>query len=269
MLGRLKAKIRSIVLGNQADQPRQKSLRTWNKVLRNGKYPHLGFDCEDEARGALPVIDDHTMASYERMVTLWQQIRYVDKAGVSGSLVECGTWKGGASGMMALAHMASGTPSRPLHLFDSFEGLPEPDGVKDGDRAVGYSAGRASAQLESIGQCVGPLEDNQHLMRGLVRYPEELTHYHVGWFQDTLTLETAKNIGEIAVLRIDGDWYESTKICLDVLFPQVSDGGIVVFDDYGAWPGCKRAVDEFAEKMERPPLLNHVDPATRYWIVAR
>ncbi|SLM46424.1 Macrocin-O-methyltransferase domain-containing protein [Nitrospira japonica] len=229
-------------------------------------HPLENYDDEEAARGALEVVRPYTMLSYRRLITLWQQIRYLDTASVPGAMVECGTWKGGACGMMVLAHRCAGDVSRPLHLFDSFQGLPEPQSEKDGDMAVRYAADRASGSLNGIGKCVGPLEDNQRLLGEIVGYPSELTHYHVGWFQDTLRT-VPETVGTIALLRIDGDWYESTKICLESLYAKVSSGGIVVIDDYGKWPGCRKAVDEFLSTLARPVFLNHIDAAGRYVIV--
>jgi hypothetical protein len=113
---------------------------------------------------------------------------------------------------------------------------------------------------------VGALEDNRHAVGVIAGYPSALTHFHAGWFQETLRALPA-GFGAIALLRIDGDWYESTKICLEVLFPKVVSGGIVVIDDYGKWSGCREAVDEFLAGLQRPLLLNHIDAAGRYLIV--
>lgn len=224
------------------------------------------YDDEADARRALELVRPNTMVSYERLVTLWQQVRHVDRAQIAGALVECGTWRGGASAMMALAHLASGPATRPLHLFDSFAGLPQPDASVDGDAAVAYARGAAAGALDAIGRLVGALEDNQSLLRERVGYPTELTHYHVGWFQMTVPA-AAPAIGPIAVLRLDGDWYESTRVCLEHLFPLVVSGGIVVIDDYGKWPGCRRAVDEYLATLPRALYLHHIDPAGRYLLL--
>lgn len=233
---------------------------------KRSTHPALNYDEEDSAREAIALVESHTMLSYQRLVTLWQQVRYLDRAGVQGSLVECGTWKGGAAAMMALAHRESGEPHRNLHLFDSFEGLPEPDRAHDGDMAAQYAGARASGTLRSIGKCVGTLDDNRQAVNAIAGYPSALTHFHIGWFQDTLPTLSVP-FGDIALLRIDGDWYESTRICLDVLFPKVVSGGIVVIDDYGKWSGCRKAVDEFMATLHRPLFLNHIDAAGRYLIV--
>ena len=242
------------------------SLKYWTALSGEAEYPRRHYDEEDLARQALKVVDEYTMTSYERMVTLWQQVRYLDAAGIAGCLVECGTWRGGAMGMMALAHLASGPPNRTLHLFDSFAGLPEPDAAKDGRMAADYAGGRTSGALASIGRCVGPLEDNQRLLGEIIGYPEALTHYHVGWFQDTVA-PAVQEVGRIALLRLDGDWYESTKVSLEALGPLVSSGGIVVIDDYGRWAGCRQAVDEFMARLSRPVFLSHIDASGRYYVV--
>jgi O-methyltransferase len=234
--------------------------------IKSSEHPLCHYDDEELAREALGIVKPYTMLSYERLITLWQQVRYLDKACIPGGLVECGTWKGGACGMMALAHRRCGSPHRALHLFDSFQGLPEPNKEQDGEMAVRYADERASGSLRSIGKCVGLLEENKHLLEDVARYPAELIHYHVGWFQETLRL-VPQSVGAIALLRIDGDWYESTKMCLETLYSKVSSGGVVVIDDYGKWPGCRRAVDEFLAGQKRPVYLNHIDAAGRYVIV--
>ncbi len=246
--------------------PISASLRQRMADLGQSDYPIMNYCKEGSAREALKVIDDFTMCTYERMVTLWQQVRYLDQAGIVGCFVECGTWRGGAMGMMALSHMASGQPSRVVHLFDSFEGLPEPIGEKDGQMAVDYANNRASGNLDSIRRCVGSLEDNRRLLEEIVKYPSSLSRYHVGWFQDTVPA-VAREIGPIALLRLDGDWYESTRICIETLGPNVVSGGIVVIDDYGKWPGCKAAADEYLSRLPRKLFLNHIDPSARYYLV--
>ena len=242
------------------------SLRNRRLSLPEQSFPILNYGEEQQARKALELVEDYTMTSYERMMTLWNQVRYLDRAGIPGALVECGTWRGGACGMMALAHRTSGNPGRQIHLFDSFEGLPEPDSNVDGERAINYAAGHASGNLASIERCIGLLEDNQSLMQKIVQYPEDLTAYHVGWFENTVP-EARKSLGPIALLRLDGDWYASTKVCLENLFSLVPTGGMVVIDDYGHWEGCRKAVDEFLSSLRQPMFLNYVDKTARYVIV--
>lgn len=230
--------------------------------LRGRSY----YDGEAEIKEDVFWVRNHTMASFERMATLWQQVRYLDRHGVHGALVECGVWKGGAAGLMALAHMRSGHPPvRALHLFDSFEGIPEPRGDIDGSAAVSLAAGRASGALKSTGKLASGLGDSKQLLEVEIGYPKELIHYHEGWFQDTLPRD-ASALGEIALLRLDGDWYDSTAVCLKHLYSKVVRHGVVVIDDYGHFDGCRRAVDEFVASLATPILLNHIDYTGRYFV---
>lgn len=228
--------------------------------------PDFGYDGEEAVKELVPLVREHTMVSFEKLVSLWQQVTYLDSCRIAGAFVECGVWKGGAIGMAAAAHLSSlGKPRRKIHLFDSFEGLPEPVAEFDGEKAVVYSGNRAQGRSKAIGECVGPIEDCRDLLERKLGYPAQLIEYHVGWFEDTVPRDAA-GIGPIALLRLDGDWYESTKVCLDHLYGQVVPGGVVVVDDYGHWEGCRRAVDEFLERIDEPVLLGHIDYAGRYWV---
>jgi len=182
---------------------------------------------------------------------------------VPGSFVECGVWKGGSSAIMALAMKDAGQ-HRPLHLFDSFEGLPEP-GEKDGDQAAAYSGGRKEGKLSSINLCRAGLEEVRHFIVDKIGMPEKLAHFHVGWFQNTVPAEAA-SVGPIALLRLDGDWYDSTKICLENLYPLLSPGGIIILDDYFAWEGCRKATDEYraANKIHCP--IQRIDADAMFWV---
>src|SRR3990172_4855110 len=133
-----------------------------------------GYDLEEEAREAARIVRPYTMLSYERMITLYQQVVHCEKAGLPGGFVECGTWKGGAVGIMALANLRHGDRRRPIHLFDSFEGIPEPDEDVDGEKAVGEIrsvGGTARGRLipvegfyDKFADGVGTLEINRRLM---------------------------------------------------------------------------------------------------------
>jgi O-methyltransferase len=164
----------------------------------------------------------------------------VERNKVDGALVECGVARGGCAAMMGLASKHFGA-DRKLWLFDSYEGLPEPtnDDFKDG--AVGRIVGPLAA-----GMLVGTIEQVSDLMFNTCGFSKDRVSLVKGWFQDTLPV-TKDTIGEIALLRLDGDWYESTKCCLDNLYDQVTPGGCVIIDDYATCFGCEKAVTEFLE----------------------
>ncbi|HMS56127.1 MAG TPA: TylF/MycF/NovP-related O-methyltransferase [Fimbriimonadaceae bacterium] len=240
------------------------------EVERIGRQlPYHGYDLEVEAREAIERIADHTMVSFEKLVPLYQQVAFCEKASIPGCYVECGVWKGGCVGLMALCNLKYGTERRHLHLFDSFEGIPEPDARVDGKEAVRFAqavGADATGQLKPLPDQyggIGTVEVCRDLLNNL-GYPASHVHIHKGWFQDTLPLDTP-TLGHIALLRLDGDWYASTKVCLEHLYDHVVSGGFVIADDYGAYEGCKLAVDEFL-RDKSPAYLHHLDRWGRYWI---
>jgi len=233
-------------------------------------------DFDREALEKIRVVRQHTMLPYARLYSLYDQAVYCETAGIAGSFVECGTWKGGAAGLMALANLAYGKTPRHLHLFDSFEGIPEPDEAIDGAkavnqaRAVGAGTRGRLVPLTNFYESPGALQTNRDLLENIIGYDPAYLHYHQGWFQDTLP-RVAGEFGEIAILRLDADWYASTKVCLDSLWRWVVSGGFIIIDDYGCYEGCKKAVDEFLKRegissyLQRP-YLHRIDSEGRYLI---
>jgi O-methyltransferase len=224
----------------------------------------------------MQVVSFNTMLPYEPLVTLFEQVIYCEKNNIEGDFVECGTWKGGATGMMALATLKYGTSRRHLHLFDAFQEICQPDEEHD-DKEIVEEVKKLvkKKQFEEdlkpltgvYDQFGGPgtLSENKKLLEQVIGYPANYVHYHVGWFQDTVPADAA-DISRIAILRLDGDWYQSTKVCLDHLYDKVVKNGIVIIDDYGYNTGCKKAVDEFLAVKKTYPILNYVNNTCRYFI---
>lgn len=231
--------------------------------------PGSAFDREADEK--IGIVRDHTMLPYARLYSLYQQAVHCETVALPGSFVECGTWKGGAVGLMALANLAHGSARRPLHLFDSFAGIPEPDESVDGRKAVAEArqvGGGTQGQLVPLPgfyEAPGTLAANHHLLETIIGYDPAYLHYHQGWFQDTLP-RVADEVGAIAILRLDGDWYASTKVCLDYLYDLVVSGGFVIIDDYGCYEGCQRAVDEFRERRGIRDYLHRIDSQGVYWV---
>lgn len=152
---------------------------------------------------------------------------------LDGAVVECGTWKGG----MAAAMMQLGGPERSYHFYDSFsDGLPQATPT-DGEDAMTWQA--ATDDPLYFDNLRTKAED----FRALVAesgFPS--VHVHEGWFADTVPQYDGE---PIAVLRLDGDWYDSTMVCLENLYPHVRADGIIILDDYDAWDGCSRAVHDY------------------------
>jgi O-methyltransferase len=228
-------------------------------TLEDLRWYHEG-EHDAEIKAAASKVVGYTLVSWGRLASLWHQVSYLDRAGIPGALVECGVYHGGSSAMMALAHIANvNPPSRPLHLFDSFEGVPEPAAI---DGALAHrDFSRVGASVKALS---APISVSRELLTQQCGYSESLLHYHVGWFEQTLPAD-ASSVGAIALLRFDGDLYGSAKICLEQLYEQVSPGGIVVIDDYFKYDGCRKAVDEFMRRLP-PTLLNPVDSNTAYWV---
>lgn len=152
---------------------------------------------------------------------------------VPGCVVECGVWRGGMSAGMA----AVLGPSRTYHLFDSFEGLPPAQAI-DGSKAIEWQqATNSSAYYDNCSAG----EDFAH--RAMRQAGAQHVHLVKGWFSDTVP--TFNPSVPIAVLRLDGDWYESTMTCLAGLYDKVAPGGLIILDDYYSWDGCSRATHDF------------------------
>jgi len=203
-----------------------------------------------------------TMTTLRRSKGLWDLSQNILLRNVPGAFVECGVWRGGSAGIMGLA-MKSFDAKRPLHLFDSFEGLPEP-GPQDGTAAVEYSGGRSGGHLASIAKCDATLDLVRTLLFERLQLDPKKVHFHVGWFQETVPV-AAKELGPISILRLDGDWYESTRVCLEHLYPKVSSGGVVILDDYNGWEGSRKATDEYRERNNITAPLVQMDPVCSYW----
>jgi O-methyltransferase len=149
----------------------------------------------------------------------------VDKHGVPGAIVECGVLDGGTAALMAYGSAKSG---RPIHLFDSWEGLPDIT-AQDGDSGAW------------VGECVGSSRRVLNVMSAL-KIRSERVHLHKGWFSETLT---PSNVHSVGLLHIDADFYESVRLCIEHFYPRLSPGGYIQFDDYGIFAGCTQAIDDF------------------------
>jgi O-methyltransferase len=154
---------------------------------------------------------------------------------IEGDFVECGVWKGG---MSAATAMVLGK-ERSFHLFDSFEGLPSAREI-DGPAAIEWQQNVSSPVYYD--NCTA---DESFAVKAMELANHKNYTIHKGWFEQTLKSFEAF---PISILRLDGDWYDSILICLEYLYPKVSEGGIVILDDYYTWDGCSRAVHDYLSK---------------------
>jgi len=185
-------------------------------------------------------VKPYTLLGYRTLENAYNLAHEVERQKLPGAFVECGTWKGGCAAVMAFVtnKYESG---RTTWYFDSFEGMPPP--TKEDARGEGKKGGVS----DILGSALKVSQrDVEEIVFQKLKLPKEKNRIIKGWFQDTLPLYK-NEIGKIAILRLDGDWYESTKVALETLYDQVVLGGFIIIDDYGAWEGCRRAVHEFAD----------------------
>jgi O-methyltransferase len=161
---------------------------------------------------------------------------------VAGDYVECGVWRGGMSAAMSEILGRD----RVIHLFDSFEGLPPAKEI-DGHEAIAWQKNTNDPGYHD--NCTADESFAREAMK-LAGHPNY--KLYKGWFEDTLSSIETKSIG---ILRLDGDWYDSIKVCLDKLFPLVVSQGIIVIDDYYAWDGCSKAVHDYLSHNQSPSRI--------------
>jgi hypothetical protein len=186
------------------------------------------------------IVRPYTLLSYRTLDNAYTLATSVEKRKIAGAFVECGTWKGGGAAVMASVTNAFRS-GRTTWYFDSFEGMPPP--TKEDSRGKGKKGEVKDILGDTLKVSVSDVEE---VVFKKLKLPKEKNRIIKGWFAETLP-KYKKEIGPIAILRLDGDWYESTKVPLETLFDQVSMGGYIIIDDYGAWEGCRRAVHEFRD----------------------
>jgi O-methyltransferase len=198
--------------------------------------------------------DALTMIGMQRLTSLQHCVETVLVDGVPGDLVECGVWRGGASILMRAVLSAYGDRTRRVWLADSFEGVPPPD-------AANYKADKG-IKLHRHASILGVSQEQ--VKTNFERYGllDEQVRFVPGWFKDTLA---DAPIDQIAVLRLDGDLYESTIQALDALYPRLSSGGFCIIDDYHALKACEQAVADYREKHGISAEIVEIDGTGVLW----
>lgn len=215
-------------------------------------YQHMPWTEEDRRLGKVWPGFAHTMIGMERLDHLQHCVETVLAEGIEGDLAETGVWRGGASMLMKGVLHAYRDQERTLFLADSFQGLPSPDldtfPQDNGDtlHEFGYLAVSAE-EVRSNFANYGLLDDRVVFLEG--------------WFRDTLP---SAPIEKLALLRLDGDMYESTMEALDALYPKLTPGGFCIIDDY-ALEGCKAAVGDYRQRHAIRAPLETIDWTGRYW----
>ena len=221
--------------------------------FRRGAATDLPADLTEAERTTVAAVRPFTMTSVERIVALTRAIEYIQRAEIPGAIVECGVWRGGSMMAAARALLEGHGPDRDLYLFDTFEGMSAPT-VADRD----HQGNSAAALLDRSSRddnevwCYADLNDVRSNLES-TSYPTTRLHFIEGSVEDTIPSHAP---ADIALLRLDTDWYESTKHELANLFPRLQPGGILIIDDYGHWQGARKAVDEY---FSGSVLLQRID----------
>jgi O-methyltransferase len=204
----------------------------------------------------------YTMTSIERLLCLSNAVEHICKNKIEGDIVECGVWKGGSMMLVASKLMSLGEINRKLFLFDTYEGMSAPT---EFDKTFNKQDAKILLEKESNKEngdniwCYSSIEEVKNNLYS-IGYEKNNLIFIKGKVEDTLPY---KEIKEIALLRLDTDWYESTKHELETLYEKLVIGGILIIDDYGHWSGAKKAVDEFIENRKLNLFLNRVDYTCR------
>lgn len=198
-----------------------------------------------------------------RIASLLDAVQYVVARGITGAFVECGVWRGGSVLAMILKLQQLGVRDRDIYLYDTFEGMTAPTtaDISAYEPSALATWRTATAQgRRAWDRLFSPAVFNESDVRRLLHesgYPEARLHFVKGPVERTLP---ATIPGDLALLRLDTDWYESTLHELEHLYPRLKKGGVLIIDDYGHWDGCRRAVDEyFSRPAMTPVLLQRID----------
>lgn len=216
------------------------------------------FDLEPEFLELYELCREQTMTSIERMYALYTATRHVIANQTPGHFVECGVWRGGSMMLIAYTLLRLASTDRDLWLYDTFDGMPPPT-AEDVQEMSGRSASEILAEHEKSGDDpfwgVAPralVEENLHR----TGYPAGRIRFIEGDVQTTIPAQAPE---QIALLRLDTDWYASTRHELRHLYPRIATGGVLIIDDYGYWRGARKATDEYLQSLPAPPLLHRID----------
>jgi O-methyltransferase len=242
--------------------------RAWERIRGHGSGrpagpPEPDLAAIDEAdRAIVERALPFTMTGVARLQALVEAVRYCERREIPGAFAECGVWRGGSVLAMILTLEALGTSDRDIYLYDTFEGMTaptehdvspiEPPALETWRRAEGESE-RPWSQL------FDPETFNEEAVRAILvetGYPPERLHLVAGPVEETLPGHAPESL---ALLRLDTDWYESTRHELVHLYPRLRDGGVLIIDDYGHWEGARRAVDEYFAEQGQQPLMSRID----------
>jgi O-methyltransferase len=242
---------------NEIVHPLKRMLR---KIVREMRRPFRRRDppakkLGDEPQWIRDIVErviPFTMTSHERIASLCNAVEYIVRANIEGDIVECGVWRGGSMMAAALTLVHLGRTDRNIYLFDTFTGMTAPTDL-DRRSADGFDAAILINDWTKEGTMWAPasVEDVRRNVVG-TSYPGSRIHL----VEDTLPASAPSGI---ALLRLDTDWYESTRHELTHLYPRIAPAGVLIIDDYGFWTGARKAVDEYVVGEQLPIFLHNID----------
>jgi O-methyltransferase len=212
---------------------------------------------EDEIADTIRAVRRYTLTSAPRIAALCDAVKYIVENDIEGDLAECGVWRGGSMMAAALTLNRLGVSDRELHGYDTYEGMPEPSAQDRSSAYDGYSIHKRWRAHNRSGKAWAGagVEEVREAMES-TGYPSERIHLIKGMVEETLPAQAPERL---ALLRLDTDWYASTKHELEQLYPRVSPGGVLIIDDYGHYEGARNAVDEYFASRGEHVLLQRID----------
>jgi hypothetical protein len=226
----------------------------WHKLvharIRSKLFYSYPVDFSPDEIALYERVAPYTLTGVERVVTLRRAIEYVIHNDIHGAFVECGVWRGGN-----LIAMAEGVHGRPVFGYDTFSGMPP--ATEEDVSQWGEHADSMAPRMLVNGQWSGAsIDEVRAALNGLAGRVTLV----VGRVEDTIPAQAPDTI---ALLRLDTDFYESTRHELTHLYPRLASGGVLIIDDYEYWRGARKAVDEYFAGLKPRPFLGRIDSTAR------
>lgn len=220
-------------------------------IVRRGK--RVQFDARKRFQGRDWPVVGHSMAGIKRLQNVAHLTDRAIAEGIPGDFIETGVWRGGASAMVRGVLKFRGVTDRKVYLADSFEGLPPPDEAAfPADTGSRYhTRGRLAVGVEAVRKTFEAYD----LM-------DEQVEFVVGWFKDTLH---KLDVPQFALIRLDGDMYESTIQAITALYPKLAPGGFVIVDDYGGIKACRAAIEDYRAAEGITAEIHRIDHTGVWW----
>jgi O-methyltransferase len=224
-------------------------------------------EISDQEREIIEYVIDNrlTMVSRERLWATLMACKHVIERDIPGDFVECGVWRGGNS-LIASAIFSLYKSPKKVILFDTFSGMTAPTDYdkKSGSGSTCHDKFERSQRQDYNAWCYASLAEVQMNLR---KYGIDLDNVKFVKGDVSKTLGEASNLpNDVSVLRLDTDFYDSTKAELEILYPRLSTGGVLIIDDYGGWTGARKAVDEYFSTKIARPFLQYTDSTGRMGI---